>query len=233
MRWSILRQTPSGDPFYYAASPGQIADFVVVGNHVREANVTGIDNAYDTPTANPTRTFSNMDSDTPNGPATGDGNSWQADINVLRAQLGGEKLLTFFSFNATGNSANQANVNGPDLLIWARYTLIDLQDSNNNMVFYLQNPGTTEVVPSTFNSATIDNPTTAEYKSWQYGSTVDQPWVYVHGTICMDGTTFKGFPDVNGSCARSEDLRSPRQTPARTMRPLRFCRRLSTLRFGM
>ncbi len=160
-----------------------------------QSNVAGIDNAYNTPSANNVSTFTNMTTDT-NGDPVGDGLSWQASMSTLYSQFLGSKFVGFFAFNETGTQGGNGSTNlldgGPDLLVWAKVTLVDLQNTANNKSFYLQPNG----------SAISNDPlASALPPSTSTGNGDTGPWAYVHGSICMDGSTFTGFPDPNGICA--------------------------------
>jgi len=186
-------------PYAVDATPGSIKDYVVVGvNNGGQAqtNIAGIDNAYNTPSANNIKTFTNMTTDTTNGPASGDGNSWQASISTLASQFVGSKFVGFFAFNETGTQGGSTATNlldgGPDLLVWAKITLVDIQNTLNNKSFYLQPTG------SALSNDPLANPLPPS-NATGFGDT--GPWAYVHGSICMNGGVFTGFPDANGVCA--------------------------------
>lgn len=139
------------DHWFVSSTSGAIKDYVVVGinnDGQAQTNVSGIDNAYDTPSANNVSTFTNMTTDTANGPGAGDGTSWQASMSSLYNQFLGSKFVGFFAFNETGTTGGNDTTNlldgGPDLLVWAKVTLVDLQNSANNQSFYLQPEGSTE-----------------------------------------------------------------------------------------
>ena len=190
---------PNGnDPWYVSSTPGTIKDFIVIGvnaNGQASTNVSGVDNAYNTPSANNggASTFSTLSSDPANGPGTGDGNSWQASLSVLKDQFAGSKFVGFFAFNETGGTGGARDLlnGGPDLLAWAKLTLVDLQNTASNKSYYLQPTG------STLNN----NPLASALPPSTASDGQTGPWAYVHGSICMSGTTFTGFPNANGVCA--------------------------------
>ncbi|HPT51325.1 MAG TPA: PEP-CTERM sorting domain-containing protein [Accumulibacter sp.] len=194
-----LLNLQSNNAYEVKSTSGAIKDFVVVGINNPSTNVSGIDNPYNTPSANITSTFTTMTSDTTNGPTTGDGLSWQASMSALRTQFGNGKFYGFFAFNETGGGSTGTTLldGGPDLLTWAKVTLKDV-DANGNVIatrtFYLQPGG------STLNNNPLADPLPANTVT---GNGDTGPWAYVHGTICTTGSgqnaVFAGYPDpVNG-----------------------------------
>lgn len=185
----------NGQPGYVEASPGQIKDFVVLGvgaaSGPATTNVAGVDDAYTTAAG----TFNSLASDPGNGPGAGDGNSWHALISTLAGQFGGSNFVAFFSFTEPGTSSPPTPLNGADLLIWAKASVIDLQGVAPTQSFYLQPNG----------SALNDNPLGGALPA---ATTIDTvgggpgPWVYVHSKMCVGpGSTFAGFPDgTTGNC---------------------------------
>lgn len=170
--------SPNGnEPWAVPATSGAIQDFVVIGDQAGGQNVVTnpaeMDNAYDTPSANTSSTFTTAGSEPINGPSAGDGtNSWDASVSALRDYLNAtnSQLVTYFQFNETG----QNDLDGEDLLVWARATLVDLDDSSNNVEFYLR----------TGSDNTQPDPTSAP------GTAPFDPYVYVNSLICVNGTTF-------------------------------------------
>ncbi len=119
------------DPFFVQASTGQTKDLAVIYQHPSEGNSpsppfpTGVaDDSYDTP-AGSTTTFSTKATDPANGPAAGDGNSWDVTLTALQTYLAGHDLVYLVSSNQEGGA--------PDLLAWGRVTLIDTDPSNGTL----------------------------------------------------------------------------------------------------
>lgn len=189
--------SPDGsDPWAVPASNGQIDDFMVIGSQGGGQplvnNGTDVDNTYDTPAANTSSTFTTADSEPINGPSSGDGvNSWDASVSALRDYLNAtnSQLVTYFRFDETG----QNDLDGEDLLAWARATLVDLDDPSNNISFYLR----------TGSDDTQPDPTAAP------GTAPFDPYVYVNSLICVNGTTFLHEGACTGSDpAGSQDFSS-------------------------
>lgn len=184
-----------GQPGYVDASAGQIKDFVVLGTGANgvpvTTNVAGVDDAYSTASG----TFNSLTTDPGNGPGPGDGLGWQASIAVLKTQFLNSNFVAFLSFTEPGSSSPPKPLLGADMLIWAKMSVIDLQDPTATKSFYLQPNG----------SALNDNPlasplppdTTIDFVGGGPG-----PWVYIHSKMCVAaGATFAGFPDpVTGNC---------------------------------
>ncbi len=203
--------SPTGnDPWAVPGSDGQIADFVVLGTQSNGqpvvTNPDEMDNAYSTPAQNTSSTFTTADSEPINGPSTGDGSgSWDASVSALRDYLAdtNSQLVTYFRFNETG----QNNLDGEDMLIWARATLVDLDDPTNNIEFYLRSNTSGPTAPP--------DPTTATDPGGDVQQNIANgaydPYVYVNSLICVNGAVFlhEGActgADPQGSSSESSNL---------------------------
>ena len=182
----------NGQPGFVAASPGQIQDYAVVRVNASggpaTTNVAGVDNAHNTPSGG-VSTFTTLTTDVLNGPGAGDGNSWQASISTLSSQFPNSKFVSFFAFAEPGSSSPPQPLLGADLLIWAKFSVIDLQDPTATKSFYLQPNG------SVLNNDSLASALPPDTTLGDSG-----PWVYVHSKMCVAGTNFVSFPDATGSC---------------------------------
>ena len=194
-------ETPNpGDPWYIPANNGVLNNFTVVGRNNGQngaGNIAGIDGAYDTPSGGPaSATFTTLASDPTGGPSSGDGNSWDAEISVLLGVTQGTPLVGFFQFSETGQTIG---LDGVDMLVWAKVTLCDTIGGNGCVDFFVGGAGPTPSIAAgdlPVADGSDANGTANLGTPLGYG-----PWVYVHGSMCVDGTTFTGFPDQFGNCA--------------------------------
>lgn len=176
-------------PWFVNSTPGDIKDYIVVGVNgggQASTNVAGISDAYNTPSANGESTFS--------------GTGWTAQMSVLQQQFAGSQFVGFFAFNETGGTGGAQTLlsGGPDLLTWAKLTLVDADNSANNKSYYLQAPNTA-YVNDPLGTTTLPGPYSVGY-NFNTGTNDTGPWAYVHGSICMNGSVFTGFPDPEGNC---------------------------------
>lgn len=190
--------TPSGvnaDPFNVQSGIGQISGGVVFGtgasgNPVNE-NFAGMDDAFSTTSGSGTFFSTTLAGDPPTlgttNPfdATGDlATTWDASVSALRSflQSGGGALVPFFNLNETGT----VGLLGIDLLIWVRASLQDTDGVLPQKDYFL----TADEALSM--SSGGPDPTAATPES-------DTRWVYVHGTICVNGTTFLHLGPCTGA----------------------------------
>lgn len=124
-----------------ASTPGAIKDGIVLytgadGQPV-QTNFAGMEDAYLTPSGNPGPTF---DTATADDPDNGAGllldvtTAWDTNISALTAYLDGTPLVFFFNHNEDNGAENQS------LLGWGKVTLIDLENQDNNLEFFFQDP---------------------------------------------------------------------------------------------
>jgi len=184
----------NGEPGYVDASAGQIKDFVVLGSGAVggpvTTNIAGVDNAYSTAAG----TFNSMTSDPGNGPAAGDGLGWQASISALKTQFVNSNFVAFFSFTEPGSSMPPQPLLGADMLVWAKMSVIDLQDPTATKSFYLQPNGS--IKNNNPLASALPPDTTLDFVGGGPG-----PWAYVHSKFCIGpGNTFAGFPGPSGNC---------------------------------
>jgi hypothetical protein len=185
-----------GDPFFVSSTYGAISPYTIAGinNGLPGAgNVPGIDDPYNTPSANNQTTFTTLTGSDPGGLAefTGDIQSWDATVANLLEQSQGTPLTFYFAFNETGSGSGLETT---DLLVWAKITLRNYDPNcviNCTLDFYLNADG------STGTPDVNDLPAADGSDPGGYG-----PWVYVHAGICADASgNFLGFPDSSGVCA--------------------------------
>jgi len=175
----------ASDPFFIQASTGQTADLAVIYQHPSETNSpspfpSGVaDDSYDTPTGSGT-TFSTTAADPANGPASGDGNSWDVTLTALQTYLGGHDLVYLVASNQVGGA-------GTDLLAWGRVTLIDTDPSNGTLTpicFDLNNTRN----PSPLSYGPITGAACSVAPTEPSGSS-NGDFLTVLGRFCLDGTT--------------------------------------------
>jgi len=185
--------TATSGPYAVKDSPGSILNNVVIGQGNGQSGAgSGIDGAYNVPSANTTSTFTTATTALGGGTNafTGDTpGSWNATIGNLG--LNGGPLVVYFGYNETGGSG----LLNSDLLVWAQVSLYNYTSPSSFTVDPTQYTlGYTTAAPSL---TTLPDPVGATATSVAaYG------WVYIHSTICLDSSKqFVGFPDANGSCA--------------------------------
>lgn len=193
-----------GDPYFFSSTYGQIQNFTIIGINNGQSTSTGnppgsMDGAFNTPSPNNTTNvaFSTLTPATDpggTGEFLGDIQAWDAKTPALLS-LDGTPLTAFFAFNETGSGTGLETT---DLLIWASATLQNM-GTGASTTFYLGGAGAPPSIlpgdlPAT--DGTDANGTNNFGTPAGFG-----PWVYVHAGICVSGTAFVGFPDVNGNCA--------------------------------
>ncbi len=194
-----------GDPYFFSSTYGQIQNFTIVGINNGQSTSTGnppgsVDGAFNTPSQNNTTNvaFTTLTPGTDpggTGQFLGDIQAWDAKTPALLSLINGTPLTAFFAFNETGSGTGLLTT---DLLIWASATLQNM-GTGASTTFYLGGAGAPPSIlpgdlpaPDGTDATGTNNPGTPA----GFG-----PWVYVHAGICVSGTTFVGFPDVNGNCA--------------------------------
>jgi hypothetical protein len=196
-----------GDPFFASSTFGAIKNFTIVGINNGQSTSTGnppgiVDGSFNTPSANTTtqQTFTTLTPGTDPGGLgefVGDNQSWDARVTGLQTLIGGagNPLVAFFAFNETGSGTGLLTT---DLLIWVEASLCnDAGTICQN--FFLGGAG----APPSLLAGDLPAPDGSDANgSGNPGATPGfGPWVYVHAGICVNGSTFTGFPDVNGNCA--------------------------------
>ncbi|XXJ18419.1 PEP-CTERM sorting domain-containing protein [Desulfovibrio caledoniensis] len=108
----------SGDPYYVASGPGQLADNIVImtGSQADAVNTAGFENAYDVPNHfTPYSTLTYPDPTVNNGIYADSPTSWDANISALVDYLDGSVPVFYFNNNETRSAQ--------DLFITAQLTL--------------------------------------------------------------------------------------------------------------
>ena len=166
------------------SSPGQIKDGVVVytgsGGKGVTTNPLGMDGAFAAPSGSGAVNFSTLTSPDPGqiAPFAGDvAGTWDSTITAFNTFLAGSTPLFFFNQNDTNNNGTTGGcppaVDAQDVCLYGTLTLVDLQNSANNVVLELEGPtrlftdgpGTTDGIP-----------------------TLPQELVLAKGDVCLDNT---------------------------------------------
>lgn len=198
--YSSVPSASGPDPYYASSTYGQIKYDTILGINNGNSTDTGnppatTDGAYNTPSPNNTTNVAfstGTTADPAGGPAVGDSpDTWDTTTAALQNLIGGagNPLVAFFAFNETGSGTGLLTT---DLLIWARVTLYNY-DALGNIL------GQTSFYLSGDNSTTVPSIAPGDLPPPD-GSAGFGPWVYVHAGICVSGTTFTGFPDLDGTC---------------------------------
>jgi hypothetical protein len=200
--------------YFVASSPGQIRSDIVVGTGAGGSfgngtpggamTLAGADAPYQTETGAGASYFATGNATSaphpgPTGQFSQDtGNSWNILVSSLDTALGGQTPVFYFNLNETGTSDQ---LSGTDLLIWVKASLVN-PSGGTDATFYLAgnpldpNGAGYGKAQSILNGAPD---ATASYPDVPPGSTYDPTdprWTYVHGDICINGSTFLHY----GSC---------------------------------
>ncbi|MEZ7197862.1 PEP-CTERM sorting domain-containing protein [Pseudodesulfovibrio karagichevae] len=145
----------SGDPYYVASGPGQLADNIVImtGAQAAADNATGFEDAYMTPNHATNASFSTATAADPdnNGIYADSLTTWDANIGALVAYLDGSMPVFYFNNNET--SSSQDLYIKVQLTLWngatvyGTYDLIDTSTTDN----YVLSGGNVEFDGVTFN----------------------------------------------------------------------------------
>jgi hypothetical protein len=133
------------------SSPGQIKDGVVIAtgtnSNPANTNFAGMDNAFQTPQGEGAPNFfstTTAGTDPINGPAAGDGQSWDSTIAAFLTFLDGSSPVFFFNQNQEGGDVPVPGCPGAlsaqDLCVYGQITLVDLDDPTSNVIFELEAP---------------------------------------------------------------------------------------------
>ena len=133
------------------SSPGQIKDGVVIatgaGGAPVNTNFAGMDNAFSTPSGAGSPNFfstTTAGTDPANGPAVGDGQSWDSTIAAFLTFLDGSSPVFFFNQNQENSGVPEPGcpgaVSAQDLCVYGLITLVDLDNPANNVTFELEAP---------------------------------------------------------------------------------------------
>ena len=148
------------------SSPGQIKDGVVIatgaGGGPVNTNFAGMDNAFSTPSGAGSPNFfstTTAGTDPANGPAAGDGQSWDSTIAAFLTFLDGSSPVFFFNQNQENSGVPEPGcpgaISAQDLCVYGLITLVDLDNPANNVTFELEaptrlftdGPGATDGIP--------------------------------------------------------------------------------------
>jgi hypothetical protein len=223
--WSLqFADTGTGTNSYFvASSPGQLLnDKAIVigtgagntfanGTPTGSSTISGIDAPYATengkqvtsfttadPTASPTQGQFSQDS-------TG---TWNALVSSLNTALNGQAPVFYFNLNENGKDDL---LSGTDLLFWMRTSLV-APDGTVGPTFYLAgnpfDPNNASCVGyvncGVRDSILLGAPDpNGIYPDTAPGSPYDPDdarWTYVHGDICVNGSTFEHY----GSCVAGD-----------------------------
>lgn len=119
--------TGPSNPFYIQSTAGQIMNLVVIGVAANgqqvTTNVSGMDNAYATPSGSDT-TFSMTDTNDPGGYIANNG-KWDTSLSALMAQINPVGDFPVFFFNNNENDKKGDLLTGPlqELKIWGQISL--------------------------------------------------------------------------------------------------------------
>jgi hypothetical protein len=148
------------------SGPGQIKDGVVIYTGSSGKGVTtnplGMDGAFAAPTGSGAQNFTTTTASDPGGTGqfAGDVQSWDSTITAFTTFLAGSTPIFFFNQNDTNsdgiNGACPGALDGQDVCIYGLVTLVDLQNSANNLTFELEaptrpftdGPGNTDGIPT-------------------------------------------------------------------------------------
>ena len=223
--WSLqFADTGTGTNNYYvASSPGQLLnDNAIVigtgagpsfanGKPTGAAAIPGIDAPYATengkqvtsfttadPTASPVQGQFSQDS-------TG---SWNALVSSLNTALNGQAPVFYFNLNENGVDDK---LSGTDLLFWMKVSLV-APGGAVGPTFYLagnpldpNNPSCVGYVNCGVRDSILNGPPNpnGSFPDTAPGSPYDPDdarWTYVHGDICVNGSTFEHY----GSCVAGD-----------------------------
>ena len=204
--------------YYVASGPGQIRNDIVVGTGAGGSfyngtpggsmSLAGSDAPYVTESGEGTSSYfatgNSVSAPDPGGAGefAGDtAHSWDIQTSVLKNYLGGQNAVFYFNLNENG-VADQ--LSGTDLLFWMAVTASG--SGVPTQTFYLAgnpfdpNGSGYGAAQSALNGAPD---ATAPYPNVPSGSTYDPTdarWTYVHGDICVNGSTFLHY----GSCVNTD-----------------------------
>jgi hypothetical protein len=134
------------------SSPGQIKDGIVVytgadGQPVT-TNFAGMDDAFPSVTGSQTSSFSTTTTADPGGTGqfSGDVQSWDSTLSAFIGFLGGSSPIFFFNQNDTNSEPTDGScagaTTGQDVCVYGLLTLVDAENSANNVTFELEGPTT-------------------------------------------------------------------------------------------
>lgn len=220
--------TGPNNPFYLDSTPGKIKDLIVnatgTSSNPAVTNMTGMDDAYATPSGTSNDPFSapvyfsTTTYADPNGVEAGgwdQAGTWDTTVSALQSFLGSGNTPVFFFNNNQTKSGTTAD---ESLAIWAQITLtnanggvIGIFDFTNNGGHYFANPlggGTLFGNPTSYTHATtpgnpsnplnLDNPLA--------GTNAATDYVLAGGKTCYNPIDGLSLPDVaTGKCTHAAD----------------------------
>ena len=177
------------------SSPGQISSGVVIytgssGKPVT-TNFAGMDNAFAAPNGSQAQNFTTTTAKSDpggTGQFAGDVQSWDSTMAAFTTFLNGSTPLFFFNQNDTNsagtNGACPGALDAQDVCLYGSITLVDLQNSANNVTFELEAP----------NRLFTDGPGTTDGIA-----TLPSELVLAKGDVCLDATGAQTNCDGSGN----------------------------------
>lgn len=181
-----------GGGFSVQSAPGKIAGGIVAvtgtNNVPATTNFANMDNAYPSPNNNPDYFATDQIAD-PGSPAgtsafftTNDSaDSWDSTTAALRSYLatGGGSLAFLFNLNESPGGAD--NLDGVDMLAWAKIDLVDTTGALATKTYFLTSVGSDPDLLSS--TGPEPDPADAGFNA------ADPRWAYIHGKIAVDPVT--------------------------------------------
>lgn len=185
--------TGPGNPFYVRSTAGQIQDLVVIGVAANggpvTTNVSGMDNAYETPSGSAT-TFTMTSANDPGGYIAGNG-KWDTSLSALMAQISpaGDFPVFFFNNNERDQKGDLVTDPSQELKIWGQ---ISLTGAGKTTLYFDLSNNITNTNPV---GGGIPGPLSIPYTSPGAGDT-SGGFLTSGGAVCVDKTT----GDVDNAC---------------------------------
>lgn len=212
--------------YYVKSAPGALRDNIVIGTHAGgnfgNGNISGAmdlagsDNPYSTPTGAGApsyfRTGNTLSSLDPGGAGefSGDGaNSWDISLATMRTYLAGDDAVFYFNLNETGTTDI---LSGTDLLFYMKVSLLNSSTGAQQDFYLAGNPFDPSGSHNGADLAAANGgpDETLAYPDIASGSNYDPQdprWTYVHGDICVLGSTFIHYGSCTGGDAGAQTVK--------------------------